>query len=141
MYYPYPEEFNRVTIDDISTLYFAPTDWSASNLLKENKNANNIFITGNTIVDSLQYTLNNTSPSKKIQMIIKKSKSLCINECKILLLTCHRRENYFQPIITLFLLLSDFDSGKNMVLLENIRGYQRYRGSAFPTSPIRDTGQ
>ena len=101
MYYPYPEEFNRVTIDDISTLYFAPTDWSASNLLKENKNANNIFITGNTIVDSLQYTLNNTSPSKKIQMIIKKSKSLCINECKILLLTCHRRENYFKPIFNI----------------------------------------
>ena len=52
MYYLYPEEFNRVTIDDISTLYFAPTGWSASNLLKENKTANNIFITGNTIVDS-----------------------------------------------------------------------------------------
>ena len=64
-YYPFPEEFNRVTIDDLSTLYFAPTEWAASNLLKENKNSNNIFITGNTIVDSLQLTLNNTSPLKK----------------------------------------------------------------------------
>ena len=64
-YYPFPEEFNRITIDDISTLYFAPTEWAASNLLKENKNSNNIFVTGNTIIDSLQLTLNNTSPSQK----------------------------------------------------------------------------
>ena len=100
LYYPFPEEFNRISIDDISTLYFAPTYWSANNLLKENKNSSNIFVTGNTIVDSLQLTLNNTSPSKKIKNLIKKAKSLCISQvnCKIILLTCHRRENYFNPI-------------------------------------------
>ena len=63
--YPFPEEFNRLTIDDISNLYFCPTDWAASNLLKENKDSNNIYVTGNTIVDTLFLTLNNTSPSKK----------------------------------------------------------------------------
>ena len=99
-YFPFPEEFNRMTIDDLSTLYFAPTVLSASNLIKENKNTNNIFVTGNTIVDSLQLTFNYTSKSKKIKDLIKKSKSLCIpkKECKIILLTCHRRENYFKPI-------------------------------------------
>ena len=55
--YPYPEEFNRITIDDISTLFFAPTEWAANNLLKENKNSKNIFVTGNTIVDSLKLNL------------------------------------------------------------------------------------
>ena len=100
MHYPFPEEFNRKTIDDISTLFFAPSDWAASNLLKESKNSSNIFITGNTIVDSLQMTLNNTTPSKKIKLLIDKAKSLCIqkDKCKIILLTCHRRENYFGPI-------------------------------------------
>ena len=100
LYYPFPEEFNRITIDDISTLYFAPTEWSASNLVKENKHNSNIFVTGNTIVDSLQITLNNTSPSEEIKTLIEKSQKLCIphNNCKIILLTCHRRENYFQPI-------------------------------------------
>ena len=100
LFYPYPEEFNRVTIDDISTLYFAPTEWAASNLLKENKNASNIFVTGNTIVDSLYLTLNNTNPSERIKNIIKKANSLCKpkDQCKIILLTCHRRENYFRPI-------------------------------------------
>ena len=40
LYFPFPEEFNRISIDDISTLYFSPTNWAASNLLKENKNSN-----------------------------------------------------------------------------------------------------
>ena len=100
MYYPFPEEFNRITIDDISTLFFAPTEWAANNLLKEGKNSNNIFITGNTIVDSLKLTLNKTSPSTQIKMLIDKAKSLCKpkEECKIILLTCHRRENYYKPV-------------------------------------------
>ena len=100
LYFPFPEEFNRMSIDDVSTLYFAPTDWAASNLLKENKNSNNIFVTGNTVVDVLLFTLNNTSPSEKIKKLIDKVESLCITEngCKVILLTCHRRENYFKPI-------------------------------------------
>ena len=98
-YYPFPEEFNRVAIDDLSTLYFAPTDWAASNLLKENRNPNKIFVTGNTIVDSLQIALNNTFPSKILKNLILKSKQLCLpKKCKIILLTCHRRENYYEPI-------------------------------------------
>ena len=114
LFYPFPEEFNRITIDDISTLYFAPTEWAASNLLKEYKNSSNIFVTGNTVVDSLQLTLNKTSPSKKINDLIKMTKFLCLpnNQCKIILLTCHRRENYYKPIYNILIavqkLLEDF---------------------------------
>ena len=115
LYYPFPEEFNRITIDDISTLYFAPTNWSANNLLKENKKSSHIFITGNTIVDSLKLTLNKTNPSKIIKKLNEKAKLLCKpkEECKIILLTYHRRENYFQPIINILKagqqLLKDFN--------------------------------
>lgn len=103
LHYPFPEEFNRISIDDISTLYFAPTEWAVSNLLKEYKNSSNIFLTGNTIVDSLQLTLKNTFNSEKIKELIKKAKSSCISKdnCKIILLTCHRRENYFNPIYSI----------------------------------------
>ena len=103
LFYPFPEEFNRVTIDDISTLYFAPTEWSASNLLKENKKSSNIFITGNTIVDSLKLTLNKTNPSNYLKNLIKRVKLLCTpkDDCKIILLTCHRRENHFKPIFNI----------------------------------------
>jgi len=116
LHFPFPEEFNRISIDDISSLYFAPTDWAASNLLKENKNSKNIFITGNTVVDVLQLTLNNTSPSIKLKKLIEKARSLCKseNDCKIILLTCHRRENYFKPIYNILTaiqsLLKDFNN-------------------------------
>ena len=113
--YPVLEEFNRISIDDISTLSFAPTDWAVNNLLKENRNSSNIFMTGNTVVDMLQLILNNTSPSKKIQKLIENAKSLCITEksCRIILLTCHRRENNFKPIYNILKalqsLLKDFN--------------------------------
>ena len=101
IYNPFPEEFNRVAIDDISTLYFASTELAASNLIRENKNDSKIFITGNTVVDALKLTLERTSPSKYIKLLLKKSESRCKskNNCKIILLTCHRRENYYQPIV------------------------------------------
>ena len=92
-------------------MYFSNTDWSASNLLKENKNSSNIFVTGNTVVDLLKLTLNHTSPSKKI----KKENSLFIskNHCKLILLTGHRREKYFKPIYntlnSLQKILKEFD--------------------------------
>ena len=115
IYFPFPEEFNRISIDDISTLFFTPTNWSANNLLKEHKNLNNIFITGNTIIDSLYLTLNSTIPSLEIKELIKKAKLLCEPEhnCKIILLTCHRRENYNKPLYNILMavqqLLKDFN--------------------------------
>ena len=112
---PYPEEFNRIAIDDISSLYFAATELAASNLIKENKNHSKIYITGNTIVDALKLTLEKTIPSKYLQSTLKKYESRCNpkENCRIILLTCHRRENYFNPIIniikSIIKLLEDFD--------------------------------
>ena len=113
---PFPEEFNRITIDDISTLLFAPTNITAINLLKEDKNSTKIFVTGNTIVDTLKLTLNKTNPSKYIYDLIQAAKSFykTKNECKIILLTCHRRENYYKPISNILKavqkLLQSFDN-------------------------------
>ena len=119
LHFPFPEEFNRISIDDISSLYFAPTDWAASNLLKENKNSNNIFVTGNTVVDVLQLTLNNNTPSVKIKKLIEKAKSLCLSEsdCKIILLTCHRRENYFKPIYNILTAIQSLLKDFNIVII------------------------
>ena len=116
LFSPFPEEFNRIAIDDISSLLFAPTNISAINLLKEDKNSNKIFVTGNTIVDTLKLTLNKTYPSKYIIDLIENAKSFYKNknECKIILLTCHRRENYYHPIINILKavqkLLKDFEN-------------------------------
>ena len=114
-YSPFPEEFNRLAIDDISTLHFASTELAANNLIRENKNHSSIFITGNTVVDTLKLTFEKTSPSKYIKLLLHTSKSRCNNKnnCKIILLTCHRRENHYKPIANILnavkKLLEDFD--------------------------------
>ena len=58
MYSPFPEEFNRQAADLVSTLYFAPTKAAKQNLLEEGKPESNIFVTGNTVIDALRYTVN-----------------------------------------------------------------------------------
>ncbi|KRN90360.1 UDP-N-acetylglucosamine 2-epimerase [Ligilactobacillus ceti DSM 22408] len=84
-YSPFPEEMNRQMTDVLSTLYFAPTPQSKANLLKENRPEKDIFITGNTAIDTLMDT-------------IKKPYQLdCLAnvkpEHKMILVTMHRREN------------------------------------------------
>jgi UDP-N-acetylglucosamine 2-epimerase (non-hydrolysing) len=112
LFSPFPEEFNRKSVDILSNLYFASTEWAADNLLKEKINHENIFVTGNTVVDSLFLVLNNTSPSKNMKKLISKSQSLCESQknCKIILLTFHRRENYNSVsniLISIFKLLKE----------------------------------
>ena len=119
LFAPFPEEFNRKSIDILSNLYFASTDWAANNLIKENIDKNLVFVTGNTVVDSLFLTLNNTSISIYLQKLIDKSTNLCSNksECKIILLTCHRRENYPSIpniLVAVFQLLKD---NNNIVII------------------------
>ena len=110
---------NRKSVDILSNLYFASTEWAADNLLKEKINPENIFVTGNTVVDSLFLVLNNTSPSKNMKKLISKSQSLCESQknCKIILLTFHRRENYNSVsniLISIFKLLKE---NKNIVII------------------------
>lgn len=81
-YAPYPEEFNRVAIDAISDLHFAPTSMSANQLIKEGRN--NVFTVGNTVLDAFSYTLDLNYSLEKIGVP---------NDKKIVLITTHRREN------------------------------------------------
>jgi len=76
--YKMPEEINRILVDRVSDLLFAPTKISQNNLLKEGVNKKKIFVVGNTVVDALQQNL----------PLVKKSK---INN--YILLTAHRAEN------------------------------------------------
>ena len=59
IYLPYPEELNRKVISMIATYNFAPTKYAKSNLLKEGVKEKNIYVTGNTIIDTLPYTYKN----------------------------------------------------------------------------------
>lgn len=98
-YSPYPEEFNRVAIDHISSYCFAPTEQSKINLIKEGIEDIRISVTGNTIVDALKIT----SSYGNCDEIIKWA-----NGRKILLLTAHRRENLGEKMEDIFNALGDF---------------------------------
>ncbi len=56
-YSPFPEEMNRQMTDDLADLYFAPTELSKKNLIKENHLSDNIYVTGNTAIDALEQTV------------------------------------------------------------------------------------
>lgn len=81
-YSPYPEEFNRQAIGSVADFHFAPTETARHNLLKESKKDESIFITGNTVIDSLKTTVKENYTNEYIS-----------DEGRMILLTMHRREN------------------------------------------------
>ncbi|WEV71623.1 UDP-N-acetylglucosamine 2-epimerase (non-hydrolyzing) [Lactobacillus sp. ESL0785] len=93
-YSPYPEEMNRQMTDDLADLYFAPTELSKANLLKENHRANNIFVTGNTAIDALKQTVQQDYHHDVLDLIAPGH--------KVILVTMHRRENQGEPMRRVF---------------------------------------
>lgn len=91
-YSPFPEEANRIMVDSISDMFFAPTEKSVGNLRKEGK-GKGIYITGNTAIDAMKYTVQN-----EYQHPILADKK----NNRIILLTAHRRENLGKPMEDIF---------------------------------------
>lgn len=97
IYSPWPEEVNRQISGVIANYHFAPTKTSLENLLKENKNKENILVTGNTVIDALFLVLDKIEKDEKLKNKILKSISdqyKFNNDRKIILVTGHRRENF-----------------------------------------------
>ncbi len=93
IYSPFPEEFNRQAVGLISRFHFSPTKQAKDNLLKEGKKESSIFVTGNTVIDALQTTKDIIDGGEYDDWI---------GESKLILLTCHRRENLGQPMKNIF---------------------------------------
>jgi len=91
-YFPYPEEVNRLLTGRLADLHFAPTAANKLNLLNENINADNIFITGNTVIDALKTTVD-----EKYQLSDDIGSADYGNK-KVIILTAHRRENLGAPL-------------------------------------------
>lgn len=85
---PYPEEMNRQLTGVLSDLHFAPTNWSAGNLRKENKREDSIFVTGNTVTDVFQYTVRPSFSHPVLEWAQGK---------RLVLMTAHRRESQGEP--------------------------------------------
>ena len=91
-YSPYPEEMNRTLVGDMATLHFSPTEANAENLKREAVQGE-IFITGNTVIDAMKTTVREDYPLDSIPMPQGK---------RVIVLTCHRRENYGEPMRNIF---------------------------------------
>ena len=95
-YSPFPEEMNRTLVSDIAALHFSPTAANADNLRKEAVRGE-IFITGNTVIDAMKTTVR-----ADYRFTTEALNALDFGGKKIIALTCHRRENYGQPMRDIF---------------------------------------
>lgn len=93
IYSPYPEEFNRQATSIISKFNFAPTELSKNNLLKEGKEAESIYVTGNTAIDALKTTVKDDYFHEELEWV---------GDSRLIMLTAHRRENLGEPLHHMF---------------------------------------
>ena len=98
-YSPFPEEMNRKLVSAIADLYFCPTENNRNNLLKEGI-TEGLFVTGNTVIDALKTTVR-----VDYHFATDELNHLPYGERKVLLVTCHRRENYGEPMKNIMLAL------------------------------------
>ena len=91
-YSPFPEEMNRTLVGDIADLHFSPTRANAENLRREAV-MGEIFITGNTAIDAMQYTVR-----RDYTFTTELLNHLDFVHRRVIAVTCHRRENYGKPM-------------------------------------------
>ena len=99
LYSPFPEEMNRALAGRIAAWNFAPTARNRENLLKEAA-PGRIFVTGNTVIDAMRYTVSDAPFENAALNAVDFSK-------KVIAMTCHRRENYGEPMRNIFSAVAD----------------------------------
>ncbi|MCR5765304.1 MAG: UDP-N-acetylglucosamine 2-epimerase (non-hydrolyzing) [Treponema sp.] len=93
IYSPYPEEFNRQVVSIVSKYNFAPTKLAAEHLVKEGKNPDSIYVTGNTVIDAMQHTVRKEYTHPELDWV---------GDSKLIFITAHRRENLGEPMHNMF---------------------------------------
>ncbi len=93
IYSPFPEEFNRQAVSIVSEYNFAPTEAAKENLLKEGKDPQRIYVTGNTAIDALKTTVCPVYTHPELEWV---------GDSRLILITAHRRENLGEPMKSMF---------------------------------------
>lgn len=94
-YSPFPEEMNRCLVGRLASLHFAPTSKNAENLRAEAVTGD-VFVTGNTVIDAMKYTVGSGTGFASQQL-----QSIDFSK-RVIAMTCHRRENYGEPMQNIF---------------------------------------
>lgn len=90
---PFPEEFNRQAVGIIAKYNFAPTKLAANNLINEGKSKDSIYVTGNTVIDAMKYTVEEGYEHPELEWV---------GDNKLIFITAHRRENLGAPMHNMF---------------------------------------
>ena len=113
---PFPEEINRRIAGVLADLHFAPTEWARGNLLREGVDEKSIHVTGNTVIDALQFVARQEEP-EEVRTLLKNLKVEKVSASdpnpatrRLLLVTAHRRENFGEPMENICLALRQLAS-------------------------------
>ncbi|MEM9077481.1 MAG: UDP-N-acetylglucosamine 2-epimerase (non-hydrolyzing) [Bacteroidota bacterium] len=98
---PFPEEMNRSVTGVVSDIHFSPTTLAKENLLQENKNEETIVVTGNTVIDALNFSVEKVNSPLFSDDEIEQLEKLLDTKKRIVLVTGHRRENHGQGFINI----------------------------------------
>lgn len=93
IYSPYPEEFNRQAVGIVAKYNFSPTELSKENLLREGKDKDSIYVTGNTAIDALKTTVRDEYTHPELDWA---------SDSRLIMITAHRRENLGEPMHNMF---------------------------------------
>ncbi|NLK40138.1 MAG: UDP-N-acetylglucosamine 2-epimerase (non-hydrolyzing) [Clostridiales bacterium] len=93
VYSPYPEEFNRQAVGNVAKYHFAPTVLAMQNLIREGKNPETVFVTGNTAIDALKTTVKKDYTHPELEWA---------KDSRLIMITAHRRENLGEEMHRMF---------------------------------------
>lgn len=114
IYSPWPEEMNRLLTGRIATYHFSPTPLSKQNLIDEKTDENTILVTGNTVIDALQWVTKKIGDDINLSITIQKELDILgydvnrlTNNRQLILITGHRRENFGDGFLNICHAISD----------------------------------
>jgi UDP-N-acetylglucosamine 2-epimerase (non-hydrolysing) len=115
-WHPFPEELNRRIATVIADLHFAPTEWSKRNLLHEGVDEKTVLVTGNSVIDALNFVVRQEEP-QEISALIHKLGTRGPNAKKLILVTAHRRENFGAPLENIYHAIRELASREDVEIV------------------------
>jgi len=108
---PFPEEINRVVAGAVADLHFAPTEWARANLRRENVPEGKIVVTGNPVIDALNYAVRRADTEETARLLdrigLGQTMPLAAGGPRVVLVTAHRRENFGAPLERICMALAE----------------------------------
>lgn len=117
IYAPWPEEMNRRLLGRLATIHFAPTPSAHANLVAEGVAADNIYITGNTVIDALFSIVNRLESDHLLNLELEHRFSIINPAKRMILVTGHRRENFGGGFENICLALSKLSERDDVIIV------------------------